>query len=179
MALVETNNVEATRNRIEEQFTNSKVSYFYVSSVAQMYEEQAQGNQLILNIIYFLCVFSLLISTISMISNLIINMISRKQDFMIYRTVGITKGKIRRTVLYEALSMGIYSGATGIAMGCVLLPVLSIILSYYVGSMGYSYSYSVMAFLMGVACLISVSSVLFTIQRYVFKTNLIEEIKRS
>ncbi|MCL1852728.1 MAG: ABC transporter permease [Peptococcaceae bacterium] len=179
VAMVDTGDIEATRLYLNTEFEKSLEEYSYsVDSSREVYEANASDNRLIINIIYFLCAFSLVISSISMISNLIINMISRRSDFLIYRTIGLTKKTIRRMVLYEALSIGIYSGATGVAMGCALLPVLASILSYYIGSVGYSYYFDIMAFLMCVACGIAVFSVLFTVQKYVFKMNLIEEIKR-
>ncbi|MCL1790203.1 MAG: ABC transporter permease [Peptococcaceae bacterium] len=179
LVLVDTQDIEATREYLNTELEKNLEEYsFAVDTVREVYESTASNNQLIINIIYFLCAFSLMISCISMVSNLIINMVSRRSDFLIYRTIGLTKRNIRRMVLYEALSIGIYSGATGVAMGCILLPVLASILSYYVGSVGYSFQYHVMGFLMLVACGIAVFSVLFTVQKYVFKMNLIEEIKR-
>ncbi|MCL1918324.1 MAG: FtsX-like permease family protein [Peptococcaceae bacterium] len=175
--LVETSTVAATGELLRSEVESGDVT-FSMYSIEELRKEYVKSGESVIKIIYTLCVFSLLLSTISMVSNLIVNMVSRKSDFVIYRTIGITKGKIRKSVLYEALSMGIYSGVTGIGIGCALLPVLASVLSYYVGAIEPTYNFPLMGALLGLACVISILSVLFTIRKYVFKTNLVEEVKR-
>ena len=72
-----------------------------------MYRVNNANNQLIVNMIYCLCIVSLLISAISMTGTLIINLQSRKKDFLVYTTIGISSKRIFWTEILEAKSIGI------------------------------------------------------------------------
>lgn len=168
--------LEVVKADLEEQYTDFKAYGILQTSV--LFEENLKQNQLIINMIYMLCIFSLLISGISLVSNLIINMLSRIRSFLIYRTVGVEKKQIVKMEISEALLMGIYSGIVGIGMGCVLLPVVSNILSYYVGDLPVRVEPYPLLVLLASICILIVLSMLYVVNKYILHKNLMEEAKR-
>jgi ABC-type antimicrobial peptide transport system permease subunit len=108
-----------------------------------------------------------------------INFAARKQDFLIYRTIGLPKRMIMNAEFLEALSMGLYSGVCGIVAGLLLLPAVLQILTFYVGALEYSVNPTALLVLILISCALAVFSVLITVRRQVMKRNLIAELKRD
>lgn len=168
--------IENALSTLKNEFDNYQLS-FSIQSVEEMCRENNANNQLIVNMIYCLCVVSLLISAISMTGTLIINLQSRKKDFLVYTTVGISRRKIYYTEILEAVSIGIYSGIMGILSAFLILPPVLKMLSFYVGNVELKFEVSSVFIMIIISCVITVLSFTLTIHKYVMKDNLIQCLK--
>ncbi len=164
--------VNSLKSKIEE-----KGIACYVQSIETMCKENNENNQLIINMIYSLCVVSLIISAISMTGTLIVNLQSRKKDFLIYTTIGLSKKRVLSTELLEALSMGIYSGIAGILSAFIILPIVLQILSLYIGTVEIKFNILPLFVMLVVSCMITMLSFAVTVYRQIFRQNLIEQLK--
>lgn len=167
--------VEAIREEIDAQ----KIENTYAYSVDEMVEENNARNQLIIRVIYGLCLVSLLISAISLVSSLIINMSERRRDFVIFQSVGVSRREIRFLGILEGLSMGMYGGIVGTLAGIGVLPLVLEVLSYYVGAMEYMLKPAFILLMILISCLLAMAAVTGTMQKYVLNTNLISEVRRN
>ena len=141
-----------------------------------MYRVNNANNQLIVNMIYCLCIVSLLISAISMTGTLIINLQSRKR-FLVYTTIGISSKRIFWTEILEAISIGIYSGIMGILSAFLILPSVLQILSSYIGNVELKFDIMSVFIMVIVSCVITILSFGLTIHKYIMKDNLIQHLK--
>ena len=91
--------ITSSSGKLEDVKADLEEEYKYFTSydifiASTLLEDNQKQNQLIMNMIYILCIFSIFISAISLVSNLIINMLSRIGSFIIYRTIGVEKKQI-------------------------------------------------------------------------------------
>ena len=71
--------------------------------------------------------------------------------------------------ILEALLMGAYSGVVGVGMGCILLPVVSNILSYHVGYLPVQIEPYSLLILLTFICILTTLSMIYVINKYVLR----------
>lgn len=112
----------------------------FVQQVARRYglkiQDQTQfkrdiSNQLsqIVNLIFTLLAFSVLIATIGVVNTLTLSVVERTRELGLLRAVGMSMPQTRRMIRWEALIIAVFGGVLGIVVGIVFGRALVIALA--------------------------------------------------
>lgn len=71
-----------------------------------------------------LIVLAIMVSTLGIINILVMNVMERRREIGILRAVGLVKGQLRKTVVLEALAIGLVGTMLGIVFGLVMARTL-------------------------------------------------------
>lgn len=173
----------AKENAVLEQLKTSlqqevdKTGSASVQTVEEMSRSNKESNQVIMNAIMVFAFIIIIVSGIGLCSVVMINILLRQKEFVIYQTIGISKASILKISLFEALAVSVYGIANAILIQRFLLRIIVEILSYYVGNLEVSQviGKSMMLFL-----LISGMTILVMIgvtKKYALSNKLVEKIK--
>lgn len=169
--------INSTIQQIEKAI-DSDIQYS-IMSVEEMREQNEENDALIFNLIYILCVFSLVVSSIALVSNLIINMERRKNDFLIYKTIGINNRSVLKVQVYESGFMGAYCALMGTIGGIILTPCINKILSFYIGDLRYSIDIKVLLYLTIMFGLLNIFCMVVVLKKKIFHIDLLNEARKN
>ncbi|EJP6473183.1 FtsX-like permease family protein [Clostridium botulinum] len=178
LCLIRVNNkqIKATTNEIEKLFKDKYENKYSIQELTVLNEENNNNNKKIFNIVNILICISTIICVISMSNNVTINILSRKKVYAIKGALGISKGYLRKCILFEAIVLGTYSGIFGLSLGVTLSNYINKILSYYIGDMVFIKDYKTMVILVLTSIVITVISYIYPMRK-IYKINIIDEIK--
>lgn len=169
------NNVESYVNSFIKNCAT--IDGYNISSIEKIVEENVKNDEMIFLIIYFLLSLAILVSIVALLSNLEINFQIKKNDFFIYKAVGLTKKNISKLQMLEALSGGIYASLVGAIGGVILLPCILNILSFYVGYVNYHINWWYVVGCILFFCLLNVICMKIILKKYIFDAGLIDKIR--
>lgn len=150
---------------------------FGLSTLEEMNRDNNRSNQAIVNALLGFSFIIALISSISLFSVVVINILSRLREFLVYRTIGISKKDICKVVLFDSISISIYSILCGLLLQALLMPIIVDILSYYVGTMEGLISYNSVIVMFILSFVLILSVMLGMVKKYVFDPNLIHRVR--
>jgi ABC-type antimicrobial peptide transport system permease subunit len=86
---------------------------------AQFIDNQTSGLNTILNVLYILLAFSVVISLFGIVNTLVLTVFERTRELGLLRAVGTTRRQARRLIRHESVITALIGGALGIALGLV------------------------------------------------------------
>ncbi len=170
-------NINSTIQQIQKAIDND--IQYNIMSVEEMREQNEENDALIFNLIYILCILALGVSSIALVSNLIINMERRKNDFLIYKTIGINNKSVLKVHVYESSFMGAYCALMGTIGGIILTPCINNILSFYIGDLRYSFDIKVLFYLTIMFGLLNIFCMVVVLKKKIFHIDLLNEARKN
>lgn len=85
----------------------------------QFIDNQTSGLTTILNVLYILLAFSVVISLFGIVNTLVLTVFERTRELGMLRAVGTTQRQVRRLIRHESVITALIGGALGIALGLV------------------------------------------------------------
>jgi putative ABC transport system permease protein len=169
----------ATTTTVEKRLFErmKELGGFSITTLERMAADNMASNQMILRAVLILTVFILIISGVSLFSIVIINVISRLRDFLIFHSLGISKKDIVICTIYEGITLSLYGILSGMLCQVLVLPIIVNILSYYVGDMDIILSFKGIGLLFIASWVLITAILLGVIRKHILKSNLIERVK--
>ena len=149
-----------------------------VNEIENIFRESWKQNQMIIYVIYILCILSFFISLIGLANTLTIIMMLDMPTFIIYRTIGFNRKDIYIMKIVESMLMATFSGVIGVIMGIFLVPEISQILSYYVGDLNISIQIGILFNIFVITCVVILFVTVFVIKKYVLNDSYMQQIKK-
>jgi putative ABC transport system permease protein len=101
-----------------------------VQTKAQFKENQLQGLNLLLNLLYVLLSLSIVVSLLGIVNTLVLTVFERTREIGMLRALGMTRRQVRRMVRYESVITALLGAAFGIPLGIVLALLTGIAIKY-------------------------------------------------
>jgi putative ABC transport system permease protein len=95
--------------------------YPWISTIAQMRENNVKSNQQLLTLLEGFAVMTLVMGVFGILNNFIISFVERRRHLAIFRSVGMSRRQIVRMMFMESFTAGLISGLVGCAGGGLLL----------------------------------------------------------
>jgi len=171
----EKDSIQENRDNLQEKM--DLIGDSTIITLKDMNQRNMQANQAILNALFIFAVIIILLSGIGLCSVVMINILLRQKEFVIYQTVGITKANILKISFCEAISMFVYGVLNAFLILPFLLRVMTEVLSFYVGNLGVSYSPSQDILLLLIMFVLIVGVILGVTKKYALSEGLIEKLK--
>lgn len=169
--------LEALKGKIQEELDN--VGDANILTTEEMNSSNKKSNQVIIKAIMAFAVIILLVSGIGLCSVVMINILLRQREFVIYQTVGIPKASILTIAFLEGGAVTLYGILNAIAVHHVLLPIIIEILSYYVGNLQKNSSLHSSVSLFVMIAVLTITVIMGVTKKYALSDELIEKIKVS
>ncbi len=170
-------NLEGMRDMLQEEL--DKVGDAKIVTTKEMYKSNMKANQVIVKVIFaFACVI-LIVSGIGLCSVVIINILLRKREFLVFRTIGISRCSILKIACLEAAAVSIYAFLNALCIQKALLKIMVEILSYYVGNLSVKQSISSSIVLFVMVFIVTAGIFMGVTRKYALSDSLIDSIKVS
>lgn len=166
VSLIECNDVNSVYNQL---IKGKESSVYKAENINDIYKESNNQDQLIINTIYILCAMLVLVSIIGFINNLIQYIISQKQNYFIYKSIGVTNKDLISVGLFKSLFISICSALLGIIISILVTYIVIQILSYYVGNILININYISLTIFILVIQVIIILSYLLSLRKLISK----------
>jgi putative ABC transport system permease protein len=90
-----------------------------VQTRQQFIDNQTQGLSVVLNILFVLLAFSVVISFFGIVNTLVLTVFERTREIGMLRAIGMTRRQTKRVIRHESVITSVIGGVLGIALGCV------------------------------------------------------------
>lgn len=150
-----------------------------ILTTEEMSNHNKESNQVIIKAILAFAFIIILVSGIGLCSVVMINILLRQREFIVYQTVGISKGSILIIALLEAIAVSIYGIINALVVQHFLLNEIIEILSYYVGNLQRSESLFSCVSLFVMIVILTTAVIVGVTKKYALSDGLIEKIKVS
>jgi len=134
------------------------------------------SNKQIFDILNAFSILTILIGMLSMMNHIIISFLKRKRSLAVYRSIGMSKGKVGKMLLLEAIMAGLIGGTTGLAGGSLLTAIMPLLLRSQMLRVIIHYSASIFVFCFIAGVLINIVASLNPLFR-ASRLNIIEEVR--
>jgi putative ABC transport system permease protein len=101
------------------EFPNAKVS-----TREEFIDNQIEGLNSVLNILYVLLALSVLVSLFGIVNTLVLTVFERTREIGMLRAIGMTRRQIRWMIRWESVITALIGAAVGIVLGIVLAALL-------------------------------------------------------
>jgi ABC-type lipoprotein release transport system permease subunit len=112
----------------------SEKAYYSVNPVEELQAMAAQSNSVVFVIVYLVIGLVLAVTAIGLVSNITLNILSRRRDYAVMGVLGLTFRNIAAAHILEGVYWGLVGGLTGVLLGTVLVRYIVLLLEGYVGS---------------------------------------------
>ena len=148
-----------------------------ILTTEEMYKSNKRSNQIIIQGILGFTLLILLVSGVGLCSVVMINILLRQREFLIYQTIGISKASILKVSFYEAIAISVYGILNALLIQKILLSIMIEILSYYVGSLHIANSITSNIGLFVLVSVLTTTVMLGVTKKYALSDGVIEQIK--
>ncbi|HUG64821.1 MAG TPA: FtsX-like permease family protein [Gaiellaceae bacterium] len=100
-------------------FPNAKVQ-----TREQFIDNQIEGLNAVLNILYVLLALSVLVSLFGIVNTLVLTVFERTREIGMLRAIGMTRRQVRRMIRHESVITALIGAMIGIVLGVVLAVIL-------------------------------------------------------
>jgi putative ABC transport system permease protein len=90
-----------------------------VQTKQEFIDNQTQGLSVVLNILFVLLAFSVVISFFGIVNTLVLTVFERTREIGMLRAIGMTRRQTRRVIRHESVITSVIGGVLGIALGVV------------------------------------------------------------
>ena len=170
-------NIDKLKDTIQENV--DKVCDAKIMTTKEMCKSNIEANQVIINIILIFAFVILLVSGVGLCSVVIINILLRQREFIVFQTIGIQKNSILKIAGMEALAVSIYGIINALCIQRFLLDKIVELLSYYVGNLSTKQSIASGAGLFLMVLVITEGIFVGVTKKYALSDHLIEQVKVS
>ena len=91
-----------------------------IQTESQFKENQEQGIDTLLNLLYVLLSLSIIVSLFGIVNTLVLTVFERTRELGMLRAVGMTRRQVRRMIRHESVVTALIGAALGIPVGIVL-----------------------------------------------------------
>src|SRR6185295_18903028 len=102
-------------NQSVKDFPDAKIQ-----TEKQFEHTQERGINVLLNLLFVLLGFSIIISLFGIVNTLVLMVFERTRELGMLRAVGMTRVQVRRMIRYESVVTALMGAAIGILLGLVL-----------------------------------------------------------
>jgi putative ABC transport system permease protein len=96
-----------------------------IQTRAEFVHDRASGFSTMLNLLYVLLAFSVLVSLFGMINTLVLSVYERTREIGMLRAIGMTRRQVRRMVRHESVITALIGAVLGIAVGVGLAALVT------------------------------------------------------
>jgi putative ABC transport system permease protein len=90
-----------------------------VQTKQQFIDNQTQGLTIVLNVLFVLLAFSIVISFFGIVNTLVLTVFERTREIGMLRAIGMTRRQTRRVIRHESVITAVIGGVLGIGLGIV------------------------------------------------------------
>jgi putative ABC transport system permease protein len=120
---------QANTDRLERLLTPYPSAKLQTES--QFKQNQEQGIDQVLNILYLLLALSVIVSLFGIVNTLVLTIFERTREIGMLRAVGMTRRQIRRMVRWESILTSLIGAALGIPIGVLLAVLIGHTISFF------------------------------------------------
>ena len=96
-----------------------------IQTRADFVHDRASGFSQLLNLLYVLLAFSVVVSLLGMVNTLVLSVYERTREIGMLRAIGMTRSQVRRMVRYESVITALIGAVLGIAIGVGLAALVT------------------------------------------------------
>lgn len=170
-------NLETLRDSIQVKM--DKVGDAQINTTEELCKSNIKANQVTINIIFMFACVILLVSGIGLCSVVMINILLRQREFVVFQTIGIAKGSILRIACLESGAVSLYAILNAVCIQKVLIGRIVEVLSYYVGNLKVEQNVTSSVGFYLLVFLATTGIFVGTTKKYALSNQLIEKIKVS
>lgn len=164
---------EVVKEALEVKFTRTKP---WISTLHELQVKNMEANNQIFMLLKGFSFVAMVIGIFGILNNFIVSMLSRKRNFAMMRSVGMSKSQTIKILSVEAICSGLVGGIAGVISGVAFLIITGFILKTMDLPVGIHYSMDMMIIGMLSGSVISLLSNLIPSFK-TSKMNIIEAIK--
>lgn len=112
-------NTAVLERALGADFPNAKVQ-----TREEFIDNQIEGLNAILNILYVLLALSVLVSLFGIVNTLVLTVFERTREIGMMRAIGMTRRQVRRMIRHESVITALIGAAVGIVLGILLAVIL-------------------------------------------------------
>jgi putative ABC transport system permease protein len=101
-----------------------------IQTEAQFKQNQEQGLNTLLNLLYVLLSLSIVVSLFGIVNTLVLTVFERTRELGMLRAVGMTRRQVRRMIRHESVITALLGAAFGIPLGVVLALMVGVAIGY-------------------------------------------------
>jgi putative ABC transport system permease protein len=101
-----------------------------VQTKSQFRDNQLQGLNTLLNLLYVLLSLSIVISLFGIVNTLVLTVFERTRELGMLRAVGMTRRQVRRMIRHESVITALLGATFGIPLGVILALMIGVAIKY-------------------------------------------------
>jgi len=101
-----------------------------VQTKSQFVDNQLQGLNMLLNLLYVLLSLSIVVSLFGIVNTLVLTVFERTREIGMLRAVGMTRRQVRRMIRHESIITAMLGASLGIPVGVVLALMVGVAIKY-------------------------------------------------
>jgi putative ABC transport system permease protein len=118
-------NIDQTVQNVKERFRDRGIRLI---TMAEMEKSNNEGNAALFSIFKAFSIMTMVIGIFGILNNFAISFMERKRVLAVLRSIGMSKGQIRKMIIIEAMTGGLIGGVVGIIMGVMIISIIPYLL---------------------------------------------------